>query len=139
MIMTCSFHYKLAFCLVNSSFRYDNTFCQAPASSKEVQDDFIDFSKAFDRMWHAFLFAKLEASSVSRTFILGWQIISPMYREQRNVTPGAVSEWFYINDIIHDNGSNIRLFTDGISLFIIENDPVTAAGCMKIDVGKIAR
>ena len=60
-----------------------------------------------------------------------------MYREQRNVTPGALSEWFYINDIIHDNRSNIRLFTDGISLFIIENDPVTVAGCMKIDVGKM--
>ena len=34
--------------------------------------------------------------------------------------------------------SNIRLFADDTSLFIIVDDPVTAAGCINADLDKIS-
>ncbi|MEW8545351.1 MAG: reverse transcriptase domain-containing protein, partial [Candidatus Thiodiazotropha sp.] len=42
-----------------------NTFCQALDSGKEVRTVFCDISKAFDRVWHAGLLAKLHAAGVS--------------------------------------------------------------------------
>ena len=45
----------------------------------------------------------------------------------------------YINDIVHDIGSNIRLFAYDTSLFIIVDDPVTAAGCINTDPVRISR
>ena len=36
----------------------------------------------------------------------------------------------YINDIVNDIWSNIRLVADDTSLFIIVDDPVTAAGVL---------
>ena len=76
--------------------------------------------------------------------------------KQRVVLPGAVSDWtdiragvpqgsilgpllflLYINDIVQDIGSNIRLFADDTSLFIIVDDPMTAAGCINTDLDKI--
>ena len=44
----------------------------------------------------------------------------------------------YINDIVNDIGSNIRLFADDTSLFIIVDDPVTAAGCINADLDRIS-
>ena len=45
----------------------------------------------------------------------------------------------YINDIVVDIGSNIRLFADDTSLFIIVDDPTTAVGCLNSDLEKISR
>ena len=45
----------------------------------------------------------------------------------------------YINDILQDIGSNIPLFTDDTSLFIIVDDPVTAAGCINTDLVRISK
>ena len=89
------------------------------------------------------------------TFVHGLQIIS-LTKKKRVVLPGAVIDWIYIhagvpqistlglllfllyiNDIVNDIGSNIRLFTDDTSRFIIVDDPVTAAGCVNADLGKI--
>ena len=75
-----------------------------------------------------------------------------------HVVPGAVSDWtylragvpqesilgpllflLYINAIVHDIGSNIRLFADDTSLFIIVNDPVTASGCINTNLRKISK
>ena len=45
----------------------------------------------------------------------------------------------YINDIVIDIGSNIRLFADDTSLYIIVEDPVVAANCLNLDLNKITR
>ena len=45
----------------------------------------------------------------------------------------------YINDIVTDIGSNIRLFADDTSLFIIVSDPASAATCLNSDLEKISR
>ena len=45
----------------------------------------------------------------------------------------------YINDIVVDIGSSIRLFADNTSLYIIVDDPVTAAGSLNTDLQRITR
>ena len=118
------------------TFLYD-TFCKALDSGKEVRVVFCDISKAFDRVWHAGLIYKLRASGVSGN-LLRWFENYLQNRYQRVVIPGAKSDWYfiragvpqgsilgpllfllYINDIVKDIGSNIRLFADDTSLYII--------------------
>ena len=72
--------------------------------------------------------------------------------------PGAVSDWkfiragvpqgsilgpllflLYISDIVNDIGSNIRLFADDTSLFIIVANPVTAAASLNTDLDRISQ
>ena len=130
-----------------------NVFCQALDSGKEVRAIFCDISKAFDRVWHAGL---LQAAGVSGK-VLAWFKSYLSDRRQR-VIPGATSDWtfiqagvpqvsilvpplflVYINDIVIDIGSNIRLFADDTSLYIIVDDPVAAAGCLNTDLQNITR
>ena len=121
--------------------------CHALASGKEVRVVFRDISKAFDRVWHAGLIHKLRSAGVTGL----------TDRQQRVVLPGASSDWtyiragvpqgsvlgpllflLYVNDIVNDIGANIRLFADDTSLFIIVDDPVTAAECLNADLGRIS-
>ncbi|MES9992837.1 MAG: reverse transcriptase domain-containing protein, partial [Candidatus Thiodiazotropha sp.] len=133
-----------------------NTFCQALDSGKEVRAVFCDISKAFDRVWHAGLLAKLKAAGVTGN-VHAWFADYLFNRRQRVVLPGAASDWtsiragvpqgsilgpllflLYINDIVNDIGSHIRLFADDTSLFIIVDDPATAAGYINTDLTKIS-
>ena len=78
-------------------------------------------------------------------------------RYQRVVIPGAKSDWnyiragvpqgsilgpllflLYINDIVKDIGSNIRLFADDTSLYIIAENPEVAADILNTDLAKVA-
>ena len=45
----------------------------------------------------------------------------------------------YINDIVADINSNIRLFADDTSLFIIIDNPITAAENLNTDLDKISQ
>ena len=77
-------------------------------------------------------------------------------RKQRVILPGAVSDWtdikagvpqgsilgpllflLYINDIVNDINSSIRLFADDTSLFIIVDNPVTSAEQLNFDIRKV--
>ena len=77
-------------------------------------------------------------------------------RKQRVVLPGAESKWneirtgvpqgsifgpllflLFINDIVKDIGCNIRLFADDTSLFIVVENPDTAAELLNLDLDKI--
>ena len=134
-----------------------NTFCQALDSGKEVRVVFCDISKAFDWVWHAGLLLKLEAAGVTGQ-VLEWFKSYLTNRKQRVVLPGAVSDWIfihagvpqgsilgpllflvYINNIVLDIGSNIRLFADDTSVYIVVDDPVTAAACINADLGRITQ
>ena len=134
-----------------------HTFCEALDAGKEVRAVFCDISKAFDRVWHAGLVHKLRAAGVTGT-LLDWFRNYLSDRRQRVVLPGGSSEWtyiragvpqgsilgpllflVYINDIVTDIGSNIRLFADDTSLFIIVSDPASAATCLNSDLEKISR
>ena len=114
-----------------------------------------DNIKGFDRVWHAGLLLKLQAADVTGK-VLDWFNSYLSGRRQRVVIPGSTSDWtsihagvpqgsilgpllflVYINDIVADLGSHIRLFADDTSLYIIVDDPVTAAGCLNTDLQKL--
>ena len=134
-----------------------NTFCKAIDSGKEVRAVFCDISKGFDRVWHAGLIYKLRAAGVTGE-VLAWFKSFLSNRRQRVVLPGANSDWvfiragvpqgsilgpllflLYINDIVLDIKSNIRLFADDTSLFIIVENPFEAANIINNDLAKITR
>ena len=116
---------------------------------------FCDVSKAFDRVWHAGLICKLRAAGKSGN-LLNWSVSYLENRRQRVVISGIQSEWnfisagvpqgsilgpllflLYINDIVNEIGSNIRLFADDTSLFVIVENPDTAARLINGDMNKI--
>ncbi|MEW8545280.1 MAG: reverse transcriptase family protein, partial [Candidatus Thiodiazotropha sp.] len=114
-----------------------HTFCEAVDSGKEVRAVFCDISKAFDRVWHRGLLYKLSCLGLSSD-ILKWFSSYLSGRRQRVVLGGSTSEWMpvqagvpqgsilgpllfliYINDIVNEINSSIRLFADDTSLYII--------------------
>ena len=132
-------------------------FTEALDAGKEVRTVFCDISKAFDRVWHEGLIYKLKAAGVSGDVLRLLQSYLSG-RRQRVVLPGSFSEWvyikagvpqgsilgpllflLYINDIVKNIGSNIRLFADDTSLFIIVDNPTTAALCLSSDLEKLSR
>ena len=134
-----------------------NTFCQALDSGKEVRVVFCDGSKAFDRVWHKGLLCKLRAAGISGS-LLSWFSSYLSERRQRVILPGTHSDWnniyagvpqgsilgpllflLYINDIVNDIGSNIRLFADDTSLFLVVDNPDTAAETLNSDLEKITQ
>ena len=132
-----------------------NTFCKALDEGKEVRAIFCDISKAFDRVWHKGLSFKLKAAGVSGS-LLNWFCDYLNDRRQRVVLPGGNSEWsdnkagvprgsilgpllflLYINDIVEDIHSSIRLFADDTSHYIIVDNPTEAANQLNSDLEKI--
>ena len=141
---------------VNQLVDIYNTFCKALDEGKEVRAIFCDISKAFDRVWHRGLLFKLETAGISG-ILLSWFSDYLNDRCQRVVLPGASSEWtpiragvpqgsilgpllflMYINDIVEDIDSTIRLFADDTSLYIIVDEPVHAAHTLNLDLVKIS-
>ena len=131
------------------------TFGKALDEGKEVRAVFCDISKAFDRVWHRGLLFKLQIAGISGS-LLQWFTDYLHNRKQRVVLPGANSDWtsvnsgvpqssilgpllflLYINDIVEDINSSIRLFADDTSLYIIVDNPVEAANQLNSDLSKI--
>ena len=113
-----------------------NTFCKALNEGKEVRAIFCDISKAFDRVWHRGLLYKLRRAGINGSLL--HRFSNYLHdRKQRVVLPGATSDWstiragvpqgsilgpllflIYINDIVEDIHSSIRLFADDTSLYM---------------------
>ena len=149
--------FTLSDSLVSQLTYLNNTFCQALDSGKEVQVVFCDISKAFDRVWHAGLIHKSKAAEISGQ-MLKWFVSYLKNRKQSVALPGAESGWnyihagvpqgsilspilflIYINDSDNEIGSNIRLFADDTSLFIIVENSNQAAEILNSDLLKISR
>ena len=132
-----------------------NTFCQALDEGKEVRAVFCDVSKAFDRVWHKGLLFKLNSVGINGT-LLQWFTDYLKDRKQRVVLPGVSSDWcfikagvpqgsilgpllflVFINDIVEEINSSIRLFADDTSLYIIVDDPLDAAIKLNADLSRI--
>ena len=132
-----------------------NTFCQALDDGKEVRGIFCDISKAFDRVWHKGLLFKLQSIGISGS-LLQWFTDYLYNRKQRVVISGVSSNWssveagvpqgsilgpllflLFINDIVENINSSIRLFADDTTLYIIVDNPLHAANQLNSDLSKI--
>lgn len=132
-----------------------HTFCEAIDSGLEVRTIFCDISKAFDRVWHKGLIVKLKASGITGT-LLDWCESYLSNRRQRVILPGTHSSWnilkagvpqgsilgpllflIYINDIVTDIGSQIRLFADDTSLYLVVDNPMSTADTLNRDLQRI--
>ena len=142
---------------VNQEVDIYNTFCKALDEGKEVRAIFCDISKAFDRVWHNGLLFKLQTAGITGN-LLSWFTDYLNDRQQRAVLPGGSSSWtpinagvpqgsilgpllflLYINDIVENINSSIRLFADDTSLYIIVDDPIQAAEQLNSDLEKVNR
>ena len=132
-----------------------NAFCQALDTGKEVRVVFCDISKAFDIVWHEGLLLKLKAAGITGS-LLTWFRSYLTNRKQRVALPGVQSNWNYIragvpqgsilgpllfllfiNGIVTDIGSNIRLFADDTSLYMIVDNSTATAEFLNLDLEKI--
>ena len=110
-------------------------------TGKEVRVVFCDISKAFDRVWHRGLLFKLSSLGIKHQ-LLNWFKSYLSQRKQRVLYANSTSSWsnisagvpqgsvlgpllfrVYINDIIDNINSEIRLFADDTSLYIIVELP----------------
>ena len=111
-----------------------NDICKALDDGKEVRAIFCDISNAFNCVWHKGLIHKL-SSIGTKGELLHWFRNYLSDRKQRVVIANSSSSWkdiyagvpqgsiigpllflIFINDIVKDLNSDIRLFADDTSL-----------------------
>ena len=133
-----------------------HTFCEAVDSGREVRVVLCDISKAFDRVWHRGLLHKLSHLGCSGS-ILKWFSSYLTDRRQRVVINGQTSQWtfvkadvpqgsilgpllflVYINYVVNELNASVRLFADDTSLYIIVENPNTAAVTLNNDLKHIS-
>ena len=125
---------------VNQHVDISNSFCKAVDQGKEVQAVFCDISKAFDRVWHKGLLYNLQ--TVAQRSLLQWFTDYLNNRKQMVALPGAFSQWssasqrsilgfllflIYINDIVLDINSSMRLFAGNTNLYILVENLVQSS------------
>ena len=117
---------------------------------------FCDISKAFDRVWHRGLLYKLSRFGCSE-HVVKWFSSYLSDRRQCVHLSGTKSDWapihagvpqgsilgpllflIFVNDIVKDIRSSIRLFADDTSLYIIVENPQTAARRLNLDLDMIS-
>ena len=137
---------------VNHLVELYNTFCQVLDEGKEGRTVFCDISKAFNRVWHIGLIAKLKHYGICGS-LLNWFHSNLTKRFQRVVIPGGISEWLatlagvpqgsildpflfimFINGITKAIHSNIRLIADDTSFYIIVDFSDSAARILNLDL-----
>ena len=130
------------------------SFDQIP--TLEVRANFLDISKAFDKVWHEGLLFKLEHIGISGNLL---SLLKSFLnnRFQRVVLNGQCSNWssvlagvpqgsilgpllflIYINDLPEGLESSVKLFADDTSLFSTVYDPNMSADQLDKDLKKIS-
>ena len=119
----------------------------------EMRAVFLDISKAFDRVWHRGLIAKLRSIGVEGN-LLKWFISYLSCRKQRVIIEGVNSDWcnieagvpkgsvllflIYINDLPTTITSNCFLFADDCFLLEKVQSPGDCASKLNHDLRSIS-
>ena len=133
---------------------YDDFFKSLDRKSI-TQAVFFDISKAFDRVWHRGLIHKLNAIGI-RGPLLNWFEDYLNGRKQAVVIKGKISSYkavqsgvpqgsvlgpllflIFINDIVKDIESLVKLFADDTSMYLQLNDGVIRTYILNSDIAKI--
>ena len=115
-----------------------------------TQAIFFDISKAFDKVWHRGLISKLNAIGI-RGQLLTWFEDYLSNRIQAVViggeqsgyqtiqaVPGPTLFLIYINDIVNEINSIIKLFADDTNVYLSLEDPHQRAHILNNDLLRIA-
>ncbi len=141
---------------VNQLVALNDSICKSLDQKHDVRAVFLDLSKAFDRVWHRGLLFKLRQLGITGP-ILSWLESYLSDRHQRVVIDGQSSEWIktesgvpqgsilgpllflvFVNDLVKDIQTNIRLFADDTSLFHSITDSHTTELLLNQDLQKIS-
>ena len=122
----------------------------------EVGRNFLDISKAFDKVWHEGLLYKLESLGISGNLLNLFRSFLKD-RHQRVVLNGQLSDWelilagvpqgsilgplfflIYISDLPDNLNSLIKLFADHTSLFSTVYNPNHSVKVLNDDLNKVS-
>ena len=140
--------YKLSIVHIYSDFDHN--------PSLEVRGNFLDISKAFDKVWQGGLLYKLESTGISGNLpILFHSFLNNRY--QRVVINGQHLNWapilagvpqgsilgpllflIYINDLPQNLNSVVKLFADDTFLFSTVHNLTSSAKILNDDLSKIS-
>ena len=132
-----------------------NSLCTNWDQEITTQSVYFDISKAFDRVWHRGLLQKLERIGI-RGKLLNWLKNYLSERKQVVVVKGETSNvqvvpagvpqgsvlgpllfLIYINDIVHNIKSIVKLFADDTSMSLGMRDPQRRAEILNADLQTI--
>ena len=123
----------------------------------EVRGGFLDMSKAFDKVWHHGLLYKLRHVGICGEYhALIHSFLSDKF--QRVLLNGKTSKWsqikagvpqgsilgpllflVYINDLPEGLTSNVKLFADDTSIFLVVRDSSSSSLSLNEDLSKISQ
>ena len=131
-------------------------FYKALDMGKEIRIVFCDISKAFDKVWHKGLLFKLRKIGINSNLLL-WFESYLSNRQQQVVINGKASTLLtigagvpqgsilgpllfliYINDLVDDIDSCIKLFADDTSLYVIVDNEFEASVQLNKDLDTIS-
>jgi hypothetical protein len=129
-----------------------NKIYQALEKGNEVRAVFLDISKAFDKVWHKCLLAKLKSIGINGP-LLQWFESYLTERYQRVTIEGTSSDWarieagvpqgsvlgpIYINDLADNVSSTSFLFADDSLLLDEVISPIDTANKLNNDLDSIS-
>ena len=129
---------------------------ESMAQGKSTRFVFCDVSKAFDKVWHSGIIYKLNQAGIGGKLLDWFQsylsnrrqcvMVNGVTSNIRNITAGVPQGsilgpmlfLIYINDIVDVVETNIRLYADDSTLFVIKNNQHDAAVALNKDLENIS-
>jgi len=136
-ITSCFIKFYKKYSTINQLTDIYNTISCNLDKGKDLRFVFYDISKASDRVWHIVVFYKLKNYGI-KGILYKWfkaylsdreqRVIFEGYRSNSKLVSAGVPQgsvlspflfWLFINDITHNVISDIKLFADDTTLYVI--------------------